>query len=80
MLFWNIQTFEQIQRNLICWLDREIPDGERIRSIERLDAQRRWVRLRNDKNVREIMFGPNEINLIVVISYEYCGVSYFHLL
>lgn len=34
MLFWNIQSFEQLERNLVRWLDEEINDGERIRSIE----------------------------------------------
>lgn len=68
MLFWNIQSVEQLHRNLIRWLDGEIPEDERIRSIERLNFQRRWVRIRTDRDVREMMFRPTEIHLIVVIS------------
>lgn len=36
MIFWNIQSFEHLERSLKNWLDRKINDGERIRSIKRL--------------------------------------------
>lgn len=42
--------------------------GKKIRSIERLDALHGWVRVKTDKDVRHMMFGHNEISLIVVIS------------
>lgn len=48
MLFWNIQSFEQLERNLICWLDRGISDGERIRCIERFVSYTSIVEDNND--------------------------------
>lgn len=47
ILFWNIYSFEQLQRKLIRWLDGDIHEGEKIRSIERHDALRGWVRVKN---------------------------------
>lgn len=43
MLFWNICSFEQLHRELIRWLDEDIPEGEKIISIERHDAMHGWV-------------------------------------
>lgn len=40
ILFWNICHSEQLQRELVRWLDKNIPEGERIRSIKRLDVVR----------------------------------------
>lgn len=40
----------------------------KIRSIERYGAQNRWVRVRNDKDVKEMMFWANDISLIVIIN------------
>ena len=40
----------------------------KIRSIERLDNIFDWVRMKTDKDAREMMFGRDDINLIVVIS------------
>lgn len=34
--FWNVKTFEHLQRSLIRWLDDDILKGENIRRIERL--------------------------------------------
>lgn len=47
ILFWNIQSLEQLERNLNRWLDGEINDGERIRSIERLVS---YMSIVDDKN------------------------------
>ena len=68
MMFWNICHFEQLKRELVRWLDGNIPEGKKIRSIERLDDIRGLVRVKTDKDVREVMFGPNDISLIVVIN------------
>ena len=68
MLFWNITTFDQLKRELVCWLDGKIPEGKKIRSIERLDNIFGWVRMKTDKDAREMMFGRDDISLIVVIS------------
>ena len=68
MIFWNICRFEQLHRELVRWLDENIPEGGKIRSIERLDAFCGWVRVKNDKDVRVVMFGPHDISLIVVMS------------
>lgn len=40
MLFWNICSFEQQKRKLIHWLDRDIPEDKKNRSIKRYDALR----------------------------------------
>jgi len=68
MLFWNITTFDQLKREFVRWLDGKIPEGGKIRSNERLDSIFGWVRMKTDKDVREMMFDRDDINLIVVIS------------
>ena len=68
MMFWNICHFEQLKRELVRWLDGNIPEGKKIRNIERLDGVRGWMRVKNDKDVRVVMFGPHDISLIVVMS------------
>lgn len=79
MFFWNIQSFKPLERNLIRLLDEEINNGERIRSIKRLvsyifiaednnDIQCMWVRVKDDSDARTMMFGADDIVLIVVIS------------
>ena len=68
MLFWNITMFDQLKRELVRWLDGKIPEGKKIISIERLDNIFGWVRMKTDKDAREMMFGRDDINLIVVIS------------
>ena len=68
MLFWNICSLEQLTRELNRWLEGDIPEGEKIRSIERYDFRFGWVKIKNDKQAREMMFGVNEIQLIVAIS------------
>ena len=40
----------------------------RNRSIERLDSIFGWVRVKTDKDAREMIFGRDDISLIVVIS------------
>ena len=40
----------------------------KIRSIERLDRILDLVRVKTDKNDRDMMFGRDDISLIVVIS------------
>lgn len=91
MIFWNIQSFEQLERNLIYWLDWEINDNKRIRSIERLisyisitednnGVQRIWVRVKDHSDVRAMMSGGDDIIFIIVISLKYCGVKCFYLL
>ena len=67
MLFWNICGFDQLKRELVRWLDEKY-QNEKIRSIERLDSIFGWVRMKTDKDAREMMFGRDDINLIVVIS------------
>lgn len=78
MHFWNIQNFEQLQRSLNRWLDEEINDEKRIRNIERLVSyisivydnnimQRIWVLVKDDNDIRDMMYAPNDIVLIVVI-------------
>lgn len=65
--------------SLKSWLDGEINDGEKIRSIERLisyisiaddnnDMQRMWVQVRDDNDVRDMMFASNEFVFMVFIS------------
>lgn len=77
--FWNIQSFEHLDKSLKSWLDWEINDGKKIRSIERLvlyisiiydnnATQRMWVRVRDDDDVRDMIFVADGIVLIVVIS------------
>ena len=44
----------------------------KIGSIERLDDIRGWVRVKTNKDAREVMFGPDDISLIVVINQKYC--------
>ena len=79
MCFWNLQSFEHLEKSLKSWLDWEVNDGEKIRSIERLvsyisiaddnnDMQRMWVRVRDDNDVRDMVFASDDIVLIVVIS------------
>lgn len=47
ILFWNICNFEQLQRELICWLDGDILESEKIKNIERHDALRGWAQVKN---------------------------------
>jgi hypothetical protein len=68
MLFWNIIMFDQLKRELVCWLDGKIPKGEKIRSIERFDNIFGCARMKTDKDAREMMFDRDDNNLIVVIS------------
>ena len=68
MLFWNICSFDQLKRELVHWLDGKISEGEKIRSIERFDNIFGWMRVKTDKDAREMMFGRDDISLIVVIS------------
>lgn len=78
---WNIQTVEYLDRSLKLWLDGEINEGEKIKKIERFVSyisiadennpiQRMWVRVKDDDDddVKDMMFGSDEIVLLVVIS------------
>lgn len=67
MYFWNIQSFEQLERSLNRWLDGEINDRKKIKSIERLVSyisiayennviQRMWVQVKDDNDVRTMMY------------------------
>ena len=49
-------------------LDGKIQEAEKIRSIERLDNILGWVRMKIDNDAKEMMFGRDDITLIVVIS------------
>lgn len=79
MFFWNIQSFEHLERSLKSWLDREINDERKIRSIERFvsyisiafdnnGTQHMWGRVRYDDDVRDMMSIACDIALIVIIS------------
>ena len=68
ILFWHIIPFDQLKMVLVRWLYGEIPVGKKILSIVRLDSIFGWVRMKTDKDAREMMFGRDDINLIVVIS------------
>lgn len=73
---WNTQTFEQLQRHLIGWLDGNILEGEKIRKIERQvtakgpngEVTRSWRAVKNDAGVLMMMLKPDDIVLMVVIS------------
>lgn len=72
---WGVQTFEHLQRSLIRWLDGDIPEGEKIRRVQRLVTScdqngevRYWEDVKTDKDVRIMMNLSPEIQLMVVIS------------
>lgn len=35
---WNIETFEHLNRTLMCWLDEDIAEGEKIKRIQKFDT------------------------------------------
>ena len=49
----------------------------KIKSIERLDSIFGWVRMKTNKDARKMMFGRDDINLIVVNSYKYLCFQMF---
>lgn len=52
MYFWNIQSFEQLERSLNRWLDGEINDRKKIKSIERLVS---YISIAYENNVIQRM-------------------------
>lgn len=70
----KIQIFEQFERSLICWLDREIQDGEKLEELIGL-FRCSIVRMRIANQLDfgsqlklAVMFGLDDIILMVVIS------------
>ena len=76
---WHTQTFERLKMSLIRWLDGEIQEGEKIRRIVRLvsvfnranensEPTRFWESVKIDNDVCDMMFEPDDIVLMVIIS------------
>src|SRR3954466_10502488 len=76
VMFWNIQTMEQLKRNILRFLDGEFVPGEQIRSIKRLrtrggvflERQRWWETMEDDIQCTLMMEDREDIVLTVVIS------------
>src|SRR3954465_10046764 len=76
VMFWNISSVEQLKRTLMSFLEGEYESGEQIRSIKRLKTRvdavtgatiSFWNNVEYDNYCIQMMHGPNDIVLTVVI-------------
>src|SRR3954470_10522158 len=76
VMFWNIQSMDQLKRTLLRFLEGEWSQGEQIRSIKRLrtrggvflERQRWWETMEDDIQCTLMMEDREDIVLTVVIS------------